>query len=204
MTIVVTQFADGATYAKLHSIIFARNPVEVLLPANTVAEPFTKSLVSEYRDHVTFTSVPRRYFNADDGAARLQELSSTHLAQGTHNYLCAAAAAALIAYVEALSGALWLPGSARVRWETPEHFAEIPRSTARGLHILRSDAVCSTGQFGHSKKPKYQWCRTAAEDDGAEEDMETVALIDALPRTSTVMGQRLLRRSLLQPLRDPT
>lgn len=203
MNMVLTQFRDTSGFARLHSFLFARNPVEVLLPGqgHTHRDALTTSLVEHFVD-VTFTAVPRQYFNAESGKDHLLHLASSGSSVPLHcaYYLCTAAANAVLAYTEALHGYGMQAHTVLVRVAAPEGFADVPRSTAYAIGLLRphGSPVTTCGHPSHHRRGNP--CEPAQRRNDGE--LSTVSLMAALPRTCTVMGQRLLHSSLLQPLRD--
>jgi DNA mismatch repair ATPase MutS len=254
LTISLLQYADTASFFKTTSLLHARNPVEVLVPATVVDTEFVQILLQQHSTHMTFTSVQRCFYHAEAGVQRLSQLKSSQEAalciEDTDRYLCVAAANALVLYMEHVNDMQLLPGSVRVRAEVLEHFAEISRTTARALQIVSDGIISSSGggnrvggggrglgvvsgaatppllpetqsrlERRQRRRPRST-CATATAGStwpgfdvsggmtattsttNTTTTLRAVALVDAIPRACTVMGQRYLRRTLLQPLRD--
>nr|CAK26102.1 mutS homologue [Leishmania major]CAK26103.1 mutS homologue [Leishmania major] len=229
LTVSLFQYGDTATFFKTASLLYTRNPVEVLVPSTAVDSELVQTVLQQHGAHMTFTSVQRCFYNAEEGVQRLSQLKSSAEAslciEDTDRYLCVAAANAVVLYMEHVNDMHLLPGSVRVRAEALEHYMEVSRTTARVLQIIPDTAcvsaaaatasmelMCSAAN-GSERADRQQ--RVRAQRYGAARTpmflghdlanpppLQTVALVDAIPRACTVMGQRYLRRTLLQPLRD--
>ncbi|CBZ26852.1 putative mis-match repair protein [Leishmania mexicana MHOM/GT/2001/U1103] len=228
LTVSLFQYGDTATFFKTASLLHTRNPVEVLVPSTAVDSELVQAVLRQHGAHMTFTSVQRCFYNAEEGVRRLSQLKSSTEAslciEDTDRYLCVAAANAVVLYMEHVNDMHLLPGSVRVRAEALEHYMEVSRTTARALQIIPDTACVSAAaaapmEFmrnaasGSERADRQQ--RVRAQRYGAAQTvmffghdlaelplLQTVALVDAIPRACTVMGQRYLRRTLLQPLRD--
>ncbi|CCW65122.1 unnamed protein product [Phytomonas sp. EM1] len=222
--ISITQFGDTCSYSKLNALLFARNPVEVLLSSTTIHDPFTRLLIERFGAEITFTSIPRKYFDVEDGVVRLNYLKSTQETtlsiEDTDHYLSVASANALVLYVEGVTHMQLLPGSIRVRCISLDNFADISRSTARSLHILPPSSCEGVGRIPlscptfHRPPPQQQNNPSVGRGSGRAPKhaadgrvcpttgLQLGSLMDALPRPRTAMGRRFLRSSILQPLKD--
>ncbi|KAG5506108.1 hypothetical protein GH5_05790 [Leishmania sp. Ghana 2012 LV757] len=227
LTVSLFQYGDTATFFKTASLLHTRNPVEVLVPSTAVDSELVLTLLLQHGAHMTFTSVQRCFYNAEEGVQRLTQLKSSAEAslsiEDTDRYLCVAAANAVILYMEHVNDMHMLPGSVRVRSEALEHYMEVSRTTARALQIIPGAACAPVAaavplpigsaasgsdraeQQQRMRAQRYGAARTPSflgHDPGEPPPLQTVALVDAIPRACTIMGQRYLRRTLLQPLRD--
>ncbi|TPP54683.1 MutS domain V family protein [Leishmania donovani] len=216
LTVSLFQYGDTATFFKTASLLHTRNPVEVLVPSTAVDSELVQTVLRQHGAHMTFTSVQRCFYNAEEGVQRLSQLKSSAEAslciEDTDRYLC---------HVNDMH---LLPGSVRVRAEALEHYMEVSRTTARVLQIIPDTACVSAAaaasmelmrnaandseradrqqrvraqRYGAARRPMF-----LGHDLAEPPPLQTVALVDAIPRACTVMGQRYLRRTLLQPLRD--
>ncbi|KPI89028.1 putative mis-match repair protein [Leptomonas seymouri] len=149
----------------------------------------------------------------------------------TDRYLCVAAANALVLFMEHVNDMQLLPGSVRVRAEALEHFMEVSRTTARALQIIsggsgaggvlsrcaplpvwmkddpppsRLDGGRAEAKSAPRRRPRstYSTAAVSSAAAGGTAPLRAEALVDVIPRACTIMGQRYLRRTLLQPLRD--
>ncbi|CBZ33922.1 mis-match repair protein, putative [Leishmania donovani] len=228
LTVSLFQYGDTATFFKTASLLHTRNPVEVLVPSTAVDSELVQTVLRQHGAHMTFTSVQRCFYNAEEGVQRLSQLKSSAEAslciEDTDRYLCVAAANAVVLYMEHVNDMHLLPGSVRVRAEALEHYMEVSRTTARVLQIIPDTACVSAAaaasmelmrnaandseradrqqrvraqRYGAARRPMF-----LGHDLAEPPPLQTVALVDAIPRACTVMGQRYLRRTLLQPLRD--
>ncbi|KAG5505740.1 hypothetical protein JKF63_05076 [Porcisia hertigi] len=228
LAVSLFQYGDTATFFKTASLLHTRNPVEVLVPSTAVDSELVQTLLRQHGAHMTFTSVQRCFYNSEDGVQRLLQLKSSAEAllciEDTDRYLCVAAANAVVLYMEHVNDMHLLPGSVRVRAEVLEHYMEVSRTTARALQVI-PDVTCvpaataaaaasssSSSMAPEDRHPRQEVC---SQHHGAAQSpsflggslpefppLQTVALVDAIPRACTIMGQRYLRRTLLQPLRD--
>ncbi|GET88338.1 mis-match repair protein, putative [Leishmania tarentolae] len=229
LTVSLCQYGDTATFFKTTSLLHTRNPVEVLVPSTAVDSELVQTVLRHHGAHMTFTSVQRCFYNAEEGVQRLSQLKSSAEAslciEDTDRYLCVAAANAVVLYMEHVNDMHLLPGSVRVRAEALEHYMEVSRTTARALQLI-PDITCipataaaapmglmgntangsettDGSQRGRTQRYGAMLAPVFLSRDLVEPPLlQTVALVDAIPRACTVMGQRYLRRTLLQPLRD--
>lgn len=136
-------------------------------------------------------------------------LTSQFLEQeASDRYLCVAAAHALIRYLESLYDCRWRPHSLSIRYEELEQYMEISRATARALHLIPPSyaaEVASSSSFSVAA-PRKKPSLSASSLVGLHSlsSSTTLTLMDVLPRTCTMMGQRYLRCAILQPLRGKT
>jgi DNA mismatch repair protein MSH4 len=189
--ISLTQYCDTQTFSKTLSQIFMRSgngttPTELLIPHTAVNGKLAQTIIRQLGDETTavLTAVHRRFFNDVKGTRRLLDLMATTEAlsdvTNKERYLCVAAAAALIHYVEVTHHCVLLSNTVRVRYCGLRQFVEIDRSTADALRLV------PTARGGH----------VTSLTGGS-------SLVDAIDNTLTISGRRFLRANVLQPLRDP-
>lgn len=210
LSLSLSQYSDGIGYGKSLSLLSNRDPVEVIVPLSAARTHFCQTLLQNLDEEITFTGVPRALFQAERGVCRLLELQSDPSAsfslsassfkeggtervvtaqffeEASDRYLCVSAAHALLCYLESVHGFHFLPRSLSIRYFFLESFVDIPRAAARGLHItpwLPSSVLEKQAAAGRGKSVQQNAC-----------------LMHALPRATTIMGQRFLRGSILQPL----
>ncbi|KEG09828.1 mismatch repair protein MSH4 [Trypanosoma grayi] len=214
LAIIITQYGDSVAFTKTLSFVFSRNPVEVLVPETVVDGKFVQTLLRHFRE-ITFTGVPRRSFDEAQGAHRLLELMSTDDAclevGNTDRYLCVAAANALIQFMELTYNYTLLPHTVRVQYLTLENYMEVSRLSARALHLIATGPTSRGHTFsaprgdalrgGGGRAARKTFFRAAREQ---PQSAPLLPLVEALNHTMTGVGRRLLRSTILQPLRDPT
>ncbi|KAG8347310.1 MutS domain [Trypanosoma vivax] len=221
LAIVITQYGDSVAFAKTLSFVSARNPVEVLVSETTVGGKFVQSML-RHLNGITFTGVPRRFFDEAQGAHRLLQLMSTDEAcvevSNTDRYLCLAAANALIEFMEMTYNYILTPHTVRVKYLALENYMEVSRLAARALNLIPCGAVACAKQLareapvstdggsevgaargGNGRAARKTLFRPSRETRSAT---PFLPLVDSLNHTTTAMGRRLLRSTLLQPLRD--
>ncbi|CUF91770.1 mismatch repair protein, putative [Bodo saltans] len=136
--------------------------------------------------------------SADDPSAPTFTSGATEILHTDH-YLCTAASNALLSFVESTNGVLWMAGAVSIRFKALDGLVQLDRGTAKGLKVIsavaaphgqgrRDIAVSLSGSGTHQPH-----CSAGA-----------ASLAEALDFTQTLGGRRLLRRNVLQPLRDAT
>ncbi|CBH15066.1 mismatch repair protein, putative [Trypanosoma brucei gambiense DAL972] len=220
LTIIITQYGDSVTYAKTLSFIFSRGPAELLVPETVVGSNFVQTLLRHFND-TTITGVQRRSFDEAQGAHRLLELMSTDEAalevSNTDRYLCLAAANALVEFLEMTYNYTLLPHTVRVKYLALENYMEVSRLSARALNIIATgtdhlakfpnqkldkETTEESGKTGNRKPPVRKTLFRSSRE--LKKDALFVPLATAINYTITAVGRRLLRSTVLQPLRDPT
>ncbi|XP_066046760.1 mutS protein homolog 4 isoform X3 [Chamaea fasciata] len=179
--IILSQFADNATYAKVITKLKILTPLEIIM-SNTACDPgnITKlfNLIAEHFKNVTFTTVQRKYFNETKGLEYIEQLCasefSTVFMEVQSKYYCLAAAAALLKYVEFIQNAVFAPKSLKVRFQGSEKTAMIDSSSAQNLELVINNR---DPRNGHT-------------------------LLGVLNYTKTPGGSRRLRSNILEPLVD--
>ncbi|KAL3968959.1 hypothetical protein ACER0C_028916 [Sarotherodon galilaeus] len=163
--LVLSQFADTGTYAKVITKIHILVPVEILMP-DTASEKGkgTKlfNLITENFPGVPFTPVQRKYFNEKKGLEYIQQLCapefSTVVMEVQAKYYCLAAAAALLKYLEFLQNSVYVAKSLKVSFKGSEQTAMIDSASASNLELVvnnrnyRSDHTLF-GVLNHTKTP---------------------------------------------------
>ncbi|XP_039339369.1 mutS protein homolog 4 isoform X2 [Mauremys reevesii] len=179
--VVLSQFADNTTYAKVITKLKILTPLEIIM-SNTACDTgnTTKlfSLITENFKNVTFTTVQRKYFNETKGLEYIERLCtsefSTVLMEVQSKYYCLAAVAALLKYVEFIQNSVYAPKSLKVRFQGSEQTAMIDSSSAQNLELLTNNR---DSRNGHT-------------------------LFGVLNYTKTPGGSRRLRSNILEPLVD--
>ncbi|XP_050832479.1 mutS protein homolog 4 isoform X2 [Serinus canaria] len=178
---ILSQFADNTTYAKVITKLKILTPLEIIM-SNTACDAgnTTKlfSLITEHFKNVTFTTVQRKYFNETKGLEYIEQLCasefSTIFMEVQSKYYCLAAAAALLKYVEFIQNAVYAPKSLKVRFQGSEKTAMIDSSSAQNLELVLNSR---DSRNGHT-------------------------LLGVLNYTKTPGGSRRLRSNILEPLVD--
>uniref|UniRef100_A0A3P8U5S2 MutS homolog 4 n=1 Tax=Amphiprion percula TaxID=161767 RepID=A0A3P8U5S2_AMPPE len=178
--LVLSQFADTGTYAKVITKIHILVPVEILMP-DTASEKGkgTKlfKLISENFPCVAFTAIQRKYFNERKGLEYIQQLCApefgTVLMEVQAKYYCLAAAAALLKYLEFLQNSVYAAKSLKVSFKGSEQTAMIDSTSATNLELVVNNR-------DHSEH----------------------TLLGVLNHTKTPGGARRLRSNILEPLVD--
>ncbi|XP_071420630.1 mutS protein homolog 4 isoform X2 [Pithys albifrons albifrons] len=178
---ILSQFADNATYAKVITKLKILTPLEIIM-SNTACDAgnTTKlfSLITEHFKNVTFTTVQRKYFNETKGLEYIEQLCapefSTIFMEVQSKYYCLAAAAALLKYVEFIQNSVYAPKSLKVRFQGSEKTAMIDPSSAQNLELVINNR---DSRNGHT-------------------------LLAVLNYTKTPGGSRRLRSNILEPLVD--
>ncbi|XP_031972587.1 mutS protein homolog 4 isoform X2 [Corvus moneduloides] len=178
---ILSQFADNTTYAKVITKLKILTPLEIIM-SNTACDAgnTTKlfSLITEHFKNVTFTTVQRKYFNETKGLEYIEQLCasefSTIFMEVQSKYYCLAAAAALLKYVEFIQNAVYAPKSLKVRFQGSEKTAMIDSSSAQNLELVINNRDCRNGH----------------------------TLLGVLNYTKTPGGSRRLRSNILEPLVD--
>ncbi|XP_071605913.1 mutS protein homolog 4 isoform X1 [Heliangelus exortis] len=179
--VILSQFADNTTYAKVITKLKILTPLEIVM-SNTACDPgnTTKlfSLITEHFKNVTFTTVQRKYFNETKGLEYIEQLCasefSTIFMEIQSKYYCLAAAAALLKYVEFIQNSVYAPKSLKVRFQGSEKTAMIDSSSAQNLELVINNR---DSRNGHT-------------------------LFGVLNYTKTPGGSRRLRSNILEPLVD--
>ncbi|GAB1288253.1 MutS protein homolog 4 [Apodemus speciosus] len=182
--IMLSQFADNTTYAKVITKLQVLSPLEIIM-SNTacIVGNSTKlfTLITENFkgfSNVNFTTVQRKYFNETKGLEYIEQLCaaefSSVLMEVQSRYYCLAAAAALLKYVEFIQNSVYAPKSLKIYFQGSEQTAMIDSSSAQNLELLVN-------------KQDYRSSHT---------------LFGVLNYTKTAGGSRRLRSNILEPLVD--
>ncbi|XP_061599274.1 mutS protein homolog 4 [Cololabis saira] len=163
--LVLSQFADTGTYAKVITKIHILVPVEILMP-DTASDKGkgTKlfKLITENFPGVALTAIQRKYFNERKGLEYIQQLCApefgTVLMEIQAKYYCLAAAAALLKYLEFLQNSVYAAKSLKVSFKGSEQTAMIDSASAANLELVvnnrdhRSEHTL-LGVINHTKTP---------------------------------------------------
>ncbi|XP_029474559.1 mutS protein homolog 4 [Rhinatrema bivittatum] len=179
--VILSQFADNTTYAKVITKLKILTPLEIIM-SNTACDKgnTTKlfSLISENFKNVTFTTVQRKYFNETKGLEYIEQLCtsefSTVIMEVQSKYYCLAAVAALLKYVEFIQNSVYAPKSLKICFQGSEQTAMIDSTSAQNLELLVNNR---DSRNGHT-------------------------LFGVLNYTKTSGGSRRLRSNILEPLVD--
>ncbi|XP_052034780.1 mutS protein homolog 4 [Apodemus sylvaticus] len=179
--IMLSQFADNTTYAKVITKLQVLSPLEIIM-SNTacIVGNSTKlfTLITENFKNVNFTTVQRKYFNETKGLEYIEQLCiaefSSVLMEVQSRYYCLAAAAALLKYVEFIQNSVYAPKSLKIYFQGSEQTAMIDSSSAQNLELLVNNQ-------------DYRSSHT---------------LFGVLNYTKTPGGSRRLRSNILEPLVD--
>jgi DNA mismatch repair protein MutS len=168
--------------AALHAELDRLAPAEVLLAERVHAHPEHLLDEGDWLAHWTITPCSDSWFEADGARRRMLRHfgAATLVAYGCeHLPLAASAAGAILAYLERMNPTL-LPLLTDLTTYDTAGFVEIDGRTWRALEVIEPARAM------HIRA-------------GKETPSTLLATLDA---TRTAMGARLLRRSLLQPLRN--
>nr|AAQ20789.1 MutS homolog 4 variant beta [Mus musculus] len=179
--IMLSQFADNTTYAKVITKLQVLSPLEIIM-SNTacVVGNSTKlfTLITENFKNVNFTTVQRKYFNETKGLEYIEQLCiaefSSVLMEVQSRYYCLAAAAALLKYVEFIQNSVYAPKSLKIYFQGSEQTAMIDSSSAQNLELLVNN----------------------------QDYRSNHTLFGVLNYTKTAGGSRRLRSNILEPLVD--
>ncbi|KAF7201854.1 mutS protein homolog 4 [Nothobranchius furzeri] len=179
--LVLSQFADTGTYAKVITKIHILMPVEILMP-DTASEKGKRTklfkLITENFPGVTFTAIQRKYFNEKKGLEYIQQLCApefnTVLMEVQAKYYCLASAASLLKYLEFLQNSLYAAKSLKVSFKGSEQTAMIDSASAANLELVVNNRDHRSEQ----------------------------TLLGVLNHTKTPGGARRLRSNILEPLVD--
>ncbi|XP_073725656.1 mutS protein homolog 4-like isoform X1 [Misgurnus anguillicaudatus] len=179
--LVLSQFADTGTYAKVITKLHNLMPLEILMPDTaSVKGQGTKlyNLITESFPSVTFTAILRKYFNEKKGLEYIQQLCvpeySTVLMEVQTKYYCLAYASALLKYIEFVQNSVYAPKSVKVTFTGSEQTAMIDTISASNLELVVNN----------------------------RDHRSDHTLFGVLNYTKTAGGTRRLRSNILEPLQD--
>jgi DNA mismatch repair protein MutS len=159
-------------------------PAEVLLTERAHAHPAQLPGEGDWLAHWTLTPCSDTWFEEDGARRRMRRHfgATTLVAYGCeHLPLAISAAGAILAYLERMNPTLLLLLTDLKTYDTAG-FVEIDGRTWRALEVIEPARAAHHARGGSRQTP--------------------ATLLATLDATRTAMGARLLRRSLLQPLRD--
>ncbi|XP_030643259.1 mutS protein homolog 4 [Chanos chanos] len=179
--LVLSQFADTGTYAKVITKLHILMPLEIVMSDTTSErgqENKLYSLIMENFSSVSFTAIQRKYFNEKKGLEYIQQFCAaeftTVLMEVQNKYYCLAAAAALLKYLEFLQKSIYAPKSLRVTFRGSEQTAMIDSASAINLELVINN----------------------------RDHRSEHSLLGVLNYTKTPGGERRLRANILEPLAD--
>ncbi|XP_072545639.1 mutS protein homolog 4 [Salminus brasiliensis] len=178
--LVLSQFADTGTYAKVITKLHIMMPLEILMPDSASEKgQGTKlyNLITENFPSVSFTAIQRKYFNERKGLEYIQQLCapefSTVLMEVQSKYYCLASASALLKYFEFIQNSVYAPKSLKVSFTGSEQTTMIDSVSAKNLELV----INNRDQSDHT-------------------------LFGVLNYTKTPGGGRRLCSNILEPLLD--
>ncbi|XP_061751269.1 mutS protein homolog 4 isoform X2 [Nerophis ophidion] len=179
--LVLSQFSDTGTYAKVITMVHILLPMEILMP-DTASEKGkgTKlfNLITENFQGVAFTAIQRKYFNEKKGMEYIQQLCapefSTVVMEVQAKYYCLAAAAALLKYLEFIQNSVYAAKSLKVSFKGSQQTAMIDSISARNMELVVNN----------------------------KDHRSNHTLLGVLNHTKTPGGARRLRSNILEPLVD--
>ncbi|KAI8078626.1 muts domain V-domain-containing protein [Halteromyces radiatus] len=177
---MIAQISDLPTFTKTMHKIYLANPSKILVPVSVMDQRSKLlELIEKHFPTIQLTSLPRKDFNDEDGIAFIKKYGmEVNVPSLTHalstKYYCLAAVAALFKYLENRDG-----------WTFSEHTLKFIYGTVKGVMMI--DAITAKNlelvnnmNKSHSKE----------------------TLFGAMNHTTTPMGARLLRTTILQPCTD--
>ncbi|KAF2222036.1 muts domain V-domain-containing protein [Elsinoe ampelina] len=182
-TATLCQISDSQTYVRTLQKLMVLSPAAILI-ASTSVSPKSK-LVTTLEQHLDELNcevllADRKYWAEQTGMEYMRQLTpardidSLTIAVG-ENFYAVCSLAAVIKHIE-VGMSITIPHhTMRIKYESPESSMMIDTATIRSLELVQN-----------LHNPKSRDC-----------------LYGILNKTSTEMGARLLRSSLLQPLTDP-
>jgi len=151
-------------------------------------------------DAVRVEPVPRRNFNELVGremlAALCSETSVRTASLDSSHYLCVCAAAALLRHVREQLSVHVAPQSLHLSITPLRQLMKLDVRTAAALELVACRNPAAAASSSSKPRPAPSFVTAAAK-------KPPRTLYDALNRTRTTAGARLLRSSLLQPFREP-
>ncbi|XP_039597804.1 mutS protein homolog 4 [Polypterus senegalus] len=179
--LMLFQFADTGTYAKVVTKLHILSPLEILMP-DTASDKGKGSklfgLIVENFKNIAFTAVQRKYFSEGKGLEYIQHLCapefSTVIMEVQAKYYCLSAVAALLKYIEFMQKSVYAPKSLKVIFRGSEQTTMIDSTSARNLELVVNN-----------KDPRSEH-----------------TLLGVLNYTKTPGGGRRLRSNILEPLYD--
>ncbi|KAM9842952.1 mutS protein homolog 4 [Aulostomus maculatus] len=179
--LVLSQFADTGTYAKVITKVHILMPMEILMPdtaSDTGKGTKLFRIITENFQGVAFTAIQRKYFNERKGLEYIQQLCApefgTVLMEVQTKYYCLAAAAALLKYLEFIQTSVYAAKSLKVSFKGSELTAMIDSGSACNMELVVNN----------------------------RDHRSNHTLLGVLNHTKTPGGARRLRSNILEPLVD--
>jgi DNA mismatch repair protein MSH4 len=179
-SVSMCQFTENSAtaYSNVCNMLHVYSPcAEVILPKTIENSKLALAIKDEF-PNIQISFIPRKFFNETKGNIMLKQLamkeSSAIESEVSKKYLCVSATAALIDYVEYIQSVTFATQSIKFLYKPLTGHLLIDSSSTANLELVMN---LKTG-----KKEE--------------------TLLSVLDHTKTPMGSRLLRYSILQPLRD--
>ncbi|KAI7863458.1 muts domain V-domain-containing protein [Spinellus fusiger] len=178
----LSQFADSQTYVKSLYHIHLNDPQKILMMSasnNVIGDSKLHQLIEQYFPNITIVTLPRKYFSDETGMTFLkdygiqEDISSLILGLST-KYYCLAATSAVFRYIMEHSKESYTLHTVKFKYKGAEGTMLIDIITARNLELVVN----------------------------RDKNYSNDTLYGVLNHTSTSMGTRLLRMSILQPPTD--
>ncbi|CAO3593979.1 unnamed protein product [Absidia cylindrospora] len=178
----MAQISDLQTFSKTMLKIHLANPAKILVTASPTTNPMTKlmQLVEKHFPRIELMSLPRRDFNDEEGLQfikkfGIEESVTSLLRVISAKYYCLAATSALFKYLEGRDGRAFCEHTLKFVYDTVEGTMMIDAITAKNLELVNNLSKANNKE----------------------------TLFGAMNHTTTPMGARLLRTTILQPCTDP-
>eukprot|EP00762_Andalucia_godoyi_P002634 ANDGO_03312.mRNA.1 DNA mismatch repair protein MutS len=181
LTLTVYQFLDSPTRWNAVTVLNVADPSEIVLPSSVQGDASSKiwNSVQEAYPKSQIKSMPRKMFDSSVGYAILRDRV---LAEDRNvvdvdlenRFLALSAACAVLRYAETCRNVVLLPKTIRFSFRSLDSFMVIDAPTSRSLELVQNMS------------------------DGSDRN----TLFAVLNRSKTPMGARLIRTTILQPLRE--
>ena len=170
--ITLTQYVDNTNYMHTLSVIYAWDPIEIIM-CQTAEESPLKFRISSHLSGFSLTFIPRKAFDEVKGEELcMNSVNKIHEQDFEKKYVCMAALAGLIFNIESTQNTTIYKDGLKINLIYLKNFLIIDFSSARMLELVQS----SQGQRKDSLAGLFD-CKTPA-------------------------GNRMLRTSILQPSRE--
>ncbi|ORZ23987.1 muts domain V-domain-containing protein [Absidia repens] len=177
----MAQISDLQTFSKTMLKIYLANPAKILVTASPTTSPMTKlmQLVEKHFPRIELMSLPRREFNDEEGLQfikkfGIEESVTSLLRVISAKYYCLAATSALFKYLEGRDGRAFCEHTLKFVYDTVEGTMMIDAISAKNLELINNLSKANNKE----------------------------TLFGTMNHTTTPMGARLLRTTILQPCTD--
>ncbi len=176
----ISQFNDNQTYSNTMLFLNSFDPVEILLSDSSLDSTLHKLLGVDYA-HVKIENIRRKYFNENQGLQYIHrhglKTSIQSLQLDSSKYLCLAAAACLMKYIEFIQNMTFAPASLKITFKALDGHMRLDVNTVKTLELVHNIKNPRLNKSKGSLFAAYNQCKTFG-------------------------GARLLRSTILQPLFD--